>query len=56
LQVFAGLYPADQSEFDALRDALEKLTLNDASVTMVKESRYRVLLCYDNIIFLIIMR
>jgi elongation factor 4 len=36
--VFAGLYPADQSEFDALRDALEKLTLNDASVTMVKES------------------
>ncbi|MGL4668477.1 MAG: translation elongation factor 4 [Saezia sp.] len=31
-QVFAGLYPSESSEFDQLRDALEKLKLNDASL------------------------
>ncbi len=31
-QVFAGLYPTEASEFDALRDALEKLQLNDAAL------------------------
>ena len=36
--VFAGIYPLDNSEFDVLRDAIEKLTLNDASVTVEKES------------------
>lgn len=36
--VFAGIYPVDSSEFDSLRDALEKLTLNDASVTVEKTS------------------
>jgi translation factor GUF1, mitochondrial len=36
--VFAGLYPIDSSEFDQLRDAIEKLTLNDASVTVEKKS------------------
>jgi GTP-binding protein LepA len=30
-QVFAGLYPVEASEYDALREALEKLHLNDAS-------------------------
>ncbi|KAI9555191.1 hypothetical protein GHT06_017706 [Daphnia sinensis] len=36
--VFAGVYPMDQSETPALRSALEKLTLNDSSVTVAKES------------------
>jgi GTP-binding protein LepA len=31
-QVFAGLYPTEASEFDSLRDALEKLQLNDAAL------------------------
>src|SRR5581483_6290012 len=34
--VFAAIYPVDSSEFDLLRDAIEKLTLNDASVTVEK--------------------
>lgn len=31
-QVFAGLYPTEASEYDQLRDALEKLQLNDSSL------------------------
>ncbi len=34
--VFAAIYPVDSSEFDLLKDAIEKLTLNDASVTVEK--------------------
>jgi GTP-binding protein LepA len=37
-QVFAGLYPVESSEYDALRDALEKLHLNDASLRFEPES------------------
>jgi len=36
--VFCGLYPIDGDEFPDLRDALEKLKLNDASVTYEPET------------------
>ena len=36
--VFAGLYPADGESYDVLRDALEKLRLNDASLAFEPES------------------
>ena len=36
--VFAGLYPVDTSEFPLLRDALDRLNLNDASLTYEPES------------------
>ncbi|MFH1254406.1 MAG: translation elongation factor 4 [bacterium] len=36
--VFAGIYPVDTSEFEFIRDAIEKLTLNDPSVHVEKES------------------
>jgi len=36
--VFAGLFPIGESGYDALRDALEKLRLNDASFTVEPEN------------------
>ena len=36
--VFAGIYPVDNIDFDLLRDSIEKLTLNDASVSVEKKS------------------
>jgi len=36
--VFCGLYPIDGDEFTALREALEKLRLNDSSYTFQPES------------------
>jgi len=36
--VFSGLYPADSAQYDALRDAVEKLRLNDASFTYEPET------------------
>ncbi len=36
--VFAGIYPLDTSEFEMVRDAIEKLTVNDPSVHIEKES------------------
>lgn len=36
--VFCGIYPADGSKYDDLRDALEKLQLNDASLLFEPET------------------
>lgn len=36
--VFAGLYPVDTDEYEELRESIEKLQLNDASLTFEPES------------------
>ena len=36
--VFAGIYPTDSDQYEGLRDALEKLVLNDASLHYEPES------------------
>ena len=37
-QVFAGLYPVESNQYDSLRDALEKLHLNDSSLRYEPET------------------
>ena len=36
--VFAGIYPIDADEYEDLRNSIEKLQLNDASLTFIPES------------------
>ena len=36
--VFAGIYPTDPNDYDVLRDALERLTLNDAALVWQPET------------------
>jgi translation elongation factor EF-4 len=37
--VFAGVYPMDQSQHVDLRNAIEKLVLNDSAVTVATDTR-----------------
>ena len=36
--VYSGIYPADNDDFEALREALEKLALNDAALVYEPET------------------
>ena len=38
--VFAGLFPTDPDDFSRLQEALDRLTLNDSSVAVQKETRF----------------
>lgn len=38
--VFAGIYPIDNTQYEALKKAIDKLVLNDSAVTVTPESRF----------------
>jgi translation elongation factor EF-4 len=37
--VYAGVYPIDNSQYHSLKNAMNKLTLNDNAVSITNESR-----------------
>ena len=39
VQVFCGLFPVDADEYQGLREALERLQLNDAALSFEPEVR-----------------
>ncbi len=49
--VFAGLYPADGDNYETMRDAIEKLTLNDASVVPQKVSSFFFCFLFRNLLY-----
>lgn len=38
-KVFAGLYPQEPSEYNMLKDSIEKLLLNDSSISICCDAR-----------------
>ena len=44
--VFSGIYPLDGAKYEDLREALEKLQLNDASLLFEPETRLRLALAF----------
>ena len=38
--VFSGIYPSEPEQYESLKQAMEKLTLNDAGVTHQEENKY----------------
>jgi len=38
--VYAGLYPDDTGDFGTMREAIDKLCLTDAAVTVARENKY----------------
>ena len=38
IQVFAGVFPIDSGDYTGLRTAIEKLTLNDSSVSVFPDA------------------
>jgi len=53
--VFAGVYPVDSAEFELLKDAVQKLTLNDASVPVEKESSQALGMGFRYYLYLILV-
>ena len=49
--MFAGIYPIEGSDYDNLKTAMAKLTLNDASVTVLQDTRFAVQLYISVIVF-----
>ena len=45
--VYCGLYPADSAKYPDLRDALEKLQVNDASLQLSLRHHWRLALASD---------
>jgi len=40
--VFGGIYPTSSDDFQALKDAIEKLQLTDPAVSIAADSKYIV--------------
>jgi translation elongation factor EF-4 len=53
--VYAGVYPVDSAEFEMLKDAVQKLTLNDASVPVEKESSQALGMGFRYLCFLLLL-
>ncbi len=44
--VFAGIFPVDTDDFEELRDCMDKLQLNDASLTFELETSQALVLVF----------